>query len=61
MWNGAGEPMLSVFFPNPLIEDDDSLSEEPDFTRLATWRAISKTWLGREAEEIDAQGKGFRS
>lgn len=61
MWNGKGEPMLSVFFPNPFIEDNDSLSETPDFSRLACWRTISKTWLGREPEEIDAQGKGFRA
>ncbi|MFD1333013.1 hypothetical protein ACFQ4O_13490 [Methylopila musalis] len=60
MWNGAGEPMISIFFPNPFIEDDDSLSETPDFTRLATWRAISRRWLGRAPEAIDEQGRGFR-
>lgn len=61
MWNGAGEPMISIFFPNPFIEDDDSLSETPDFTRLAAWRAISKRWLGREREALDEQGRGFRT
>ncbi|MEM6671108.1 MAG: hypothetical protein AAF661_18040 [Pseudomonadota bacterium] len=59
MWNGAGEPMISIFFPNPFIEDDDSLSETPDFTRLASWRAISKRWLAREPERIDEEGGGF--
>ncbi|MEM9044223.1 MAG: hypothetical protein AAGC81_05985 [Pseudomonadota bacterium] len=61
MWNGAGEPMISIFFPNPFIEDDDSLSDTPDFSRLATWRAISKRWLGREQEAVDEQGQGFRA
>ncbi|MFD1704336.1 hypothetical protein ACFSCV_15115 [Methylopila henanensis] len=60
MWNGAGEPMISIFFPNPFIEDDDSLAGTPDFSRLATWRAIAKRWLGRPAEAIDEQGRGFR-
>ncbi|MEM9097287.1 MAG: hypothetical protein AAGC79_02085 [Pseudomonadota bacterium] len=60
MWNGEGEPMISIFFPNPFIEDDDSLSETPDFSRLATWRAISKRWLGRDQEVLDEQGQGFR-
>ncbi|GLK75517.1 hypothetical protein GCM10008171_07710 [Methylopila jiangsuensis] len=60
MWNGAGEPMISIFFPNPFIEDDDSLAETPDFSRLAVWRAVSKRWLGREPEAIDEQGQGFR-
>lgn len=59
MWNGAGEPMISIFFPNPFIEDDDSLAKTPDFSRLATWRAISKRWLGREPEAIDEEGRGF--
>lgn len=59
MWNGAGEPMISIFFANPFIEDDDSLSEAPDFSRLATWRAISKRWLGRDPEALDEEGRGF--
>lgn len=59
MWNGSGEPMISIFFPNPFIEDDDSLAGTPDFSRLATWRAISKRWLGREPEAIDEEGRGF--
>lgn len=59
MWNGDGEPMISIFFPNPFVEDDDSLARTPDFARLATWRAISGRWLGREPEAIDEQGRGF--
>ena len=59
MWNGAGEPMISIFFPNPFIEDDDSLSTTPDFSRLATWRAVSENWLGRAAEALDEEGAGF--
>ncbi|WP_428700087.1 DUF7676 family protein [Stappia sp.] len=59
MWNGADEPMLSVFFPNPFIEDDDSLSKIPVFARLASWRAISGTWLGRAPESLDEEGAGF--
>jgi hypothetical protein len=59
MRNGANEAMLSVFFPNPFIENDDSLSIQPDFSRLETWRAISSKWLGREAEVLDEQGNGF--
>jgi hypothetical protein len=61
MWNGAGEPMISVFFPNPFIEDDDTLSPTPDFGRLATWRVIAATWLRRPAEALDEEGRGFRA
>ena len=61
MWNGAGEPMISVFFPNPFIEDDDALAEVPDFSRLATWRSIAGVWLRRAPEAIDEEGRGFRA
>ena len=60
MWNGKGENGLSIFFPSPFLGDDDSLTEPPDFSRLATWRAIARRWLGREPEGIDEQGAGFR-
>ena len=61
MWNGAEEPMISIFFPNPFIEADDTLSAVPDFSRLATWRQVASKWLGREPEAIDEEGSGFRA
>ena len=60
MWNGKGENGLSIFFPSPFLGDDDSLLDTPDFSRLATWRAIAKRWLGREPEPLDEEGAGFR-
>ncbi len=59
MWNGQDEPMISIFFPNPFLTDDDRIAETPDFTRLAVWRDVSKTWLGRAPEAIDEEGRGF--
>ena len=59
MWNGKEEPMISIFFPNPFLTGDDRIAAHPDFTRLATWRAIAKTWLGREPEILDEEGRGF--
>lgn len=61
MRNGKDEPMISIFFPNPFINEDDSLADEPKWERLATWRAVSKKWLGREAEPLDTEGVGFRA
>lgn len=60
MWNGKGENGLSVWFPSPFLNDDDSLADPPDFSRLATWRALASRWLGREAEALDEEGSGFR-
>lgn len=60
MWNGKDEPMISIFFANPFIEDDDTLAEEPKWERLAMWREVSKKWLKRDRETIDEEGAGFR-
>lgn len=60
MWNGKDEPMISIFFANPFIDDDDTLANEPRWERLAMWRSIAERWLGRAPEPIDEQGAGFR-
>ncbi len=59
MINGDREPMITIFFPSPFLTDDDQIADSPDFSRLTTWRAIARDWLGREPEEIDETGKGF--
>ncbi|MCG8447668.1 MAG: hypothetical protein MI753_18365 [Hyphomicrobiales bacterium] len=59
MVNGADEPMIAIFFPSPFLTDDDQIADEPDFSRLAIWRSVARTWLGREVEVIDETGKGF--
>ena len=59
MWNGKDEPMISIFFPNPFLTDDDQIAERPDFARLAVWRAVTKRWLNREPEAFDEEGGGF--
>lgn len=59
MWNGADEPMISILFPNPFISETGGLCAKPDFSRLATWRAIAKKWLNRMPEHLDEEGNGF--
>lgn len=60
MRNGKSEPMISIFFPNPFINEDDSLADEPVWDRLSTWRTVAKTWLGRDEEALDTESIGFR-
>jgi len=59
MWNGKNEQMISIFFSNPFVTDEDTAENEPVWERLQMWRAISKKWLGREPEALDEQCKGF--
>jgi hypothetical protein len=60
MTNGAGEPMISIFFASPFLSSGDKINPEPVWDRLAMWRDISQRFLGREAEDFDASGRGFR-
>lgn len=59
MWNGAGHSVISVCFPSPFLDEDDSPAQRPVFSRLATWRAISQKWLNRPPEALDEEGRGF--
>lgn len=61
MKNGAGDPMLSLFFPSPFITADDRLAEAPDWARLSTWDHVRETWIGAPDDGRDRQGKGFRA
>lgn len=57
-YNGAGEPQLSVFFPNPFLADDQLL-EQPDWSKLEAWETFGRRYLGREPDGLDRLGKGF--
>jgi hypothetical protein len=60
MWNGANEPMVSIFFANPFLSAGDKINKEPIWERLAMWRDIAGKYLGRAPEAFDETGHGFR-
>jgi hypothetical protein len=37
VWNGLGEQMLTVLFPNPYYDDDSNRLREADWTRIELW------------------------
>ena len=48
MWNGAAEQMITVFFPNPYL-DDRFKPQKPDWNRLALWNALRVKYLSGAA------------
>lgn len=62
LFNGAGEQQITIFFPNPFL--DDALSKvlkKPDWSKLALWDAVCARWLGApDADPFDRSGRGFR-
>ena len=59
LFNGAGEQQITIFFPNPFLDDDDRLIAPPDWSRLAVWEDLSLRYLGRGPDPKDRSGKGF--
>ena len=45
LWNGRGEQMLTVFFPNPYY-DPAMRRQRPDWDRLALWNQLRARHLG---------------
>ncbi len=60
MFNGAGAPQITIFFPNPFLSEDDQIAEAPDWKRLSLWEETLLAYAGHEADGLDRQGKGFR-
>ncbi len=44
MWNGNGEQMLTIFFPNPYLSDRMK-PQKPDWSRLALWNEMRSKYL----------------
>ncbi|HET7876716.1 MAG TPA: hypothetical protein VFN71_14430 [Methylomirabilota bacterium] len=45
MWNGRGEQMLTVFFPNPWIDPARRrYVDTPDWSRLQLWMTLREKW-----------------
>ena len=60
MFNGKGEPQISVFFPNPWVSKADGVTDEPDWSRLALWEDFLPRFTGNAPDGQDRLGKGFR-
>jgi hypothetical protein len=44
LWNGLGEQMITVLFPNPYYDDASNRLREPDWTRTALWEATRQRY-----------------
>jgi hypothetical protein len=59
LFNGKGEQQISVFMPSPFISDDGKILKKPEWPRLATWEALTKTYLNRDPDPKDRTAKKF--
>ena len=40
LWNGHGEQMITVFFPNPWLDETAARLREPRWERTALWEDL---------------------
>jgi hypothetical protein len=44
LWNGRGEQMVTVFFPNPWLDDAGDRVREPRWERTALWEDLRRRY-----------------
>jgi len=44
LWNGRGEQMITVYFPNPWLDDDAERVREPRWERTALWEDLRRRY-----------------
>ena len=44
LWNGRGEQMITVYFPNPWLDDDLERVREPRWERTAAWDGLRERY-----------------
>lgn len=57
--NGQDEQQLTVFLPNPFLSGESKPLPTPDWSRLAMWDHLRKTYLGLDPDPKDRTGTGF--
>ncbi len=45
-WNGLDEQMISIFLPNPYLNDQLQRQKEADWSKLELWENLRKDYLG---------------
>jgi hypothetical protein len=56
LWNGHDEQMITVFFPNPYLDETGHhRRREPDWTRLHLWDLVRREFLGLEPDPRDRE------
>lgn len=60
MENGAGEPMIAIFLPNPFLLPEDRIANAADWDRLALWEDLFPRLTGNALDGRDRMGKGYR-
>ncbi len=59
LFNGKDEQQLTVFLPNPFLDDDDKHLASPDWARLTLWDDLRRRYLGLATDPRDRTALRF--
>ena len=59
MFNGDGDQMMTVLLPNPFLDDNDRILDDPDWSRLALWDELRARFLDLPPDPIDRSAARF--
>lgn len=60
LFNGGDQQQLTVFFPNPFLTNDMTVTQRADWTRLALWDDMRARYLGLSPDPLDRTGTHFQ-
>jgi hypothetical protein len=59
LYNGDGDQMLTVLLPNPFLDDQNRLLDDPDWSRLDLWNSLRARFLDLPADPVDRSADHF--
>jgi hypothetical protein len=59
MFNGAGEQQITVWLPNPFLDDRSEPLDPPDWSRLTLWDRLRALHLGLGSDPADRRATRF--
>lgn len=59
LFNGADEQQITVWLPNPFLDDRNEPLDPPDWTRLAVWDRLRAAHLGLAPDPADRRATRF--
>jgi hypothetical protein len=59
MFNGDGDQMMTVLLPNPFLDDNDRILDDPDWSRLALWDELRARFLDLPPDPVDRSATRF--
>lgn len=59
LYTAAGDQQMTVFLPNPFLDDSGHIAPSADFSKLAAWDTLRLAYLDLPPDPCDRSGTGL--